>query len=117
MGIPAIGQFIAETLHTSVAHRFEHHHSFDGDGYREKYDDDGNDWNHNNVNSEISNSMHFCLSPIMPHGLLTSVYVSARRLLTPFISLSNTQEGYQGRFQGDTNRTNTSCKNCAFFPV
>ena len=38
----------------------------------------------------------------MPHGLLTSVYVSARRLLTPFISLSNTQEGCQGRFQEKT---------------
>ena len=50
---------------------------------------------------------------------LTSVYVSARRLLTPFISLSNTQERYQGRFQGDTKLKNTSRENLAvfFFPV
>ena len=72
------------------------------DDYPDEYDDDYDDWNQYQFRIQIPNSMHFCLLPMMPHGLLTSVYVSARRLLTPFISLSNTQEGCQGRFQEKT---------------
>ena len=55
----------------------------------------------------LSNWMHFCQCPIMPHGLLTSVYVSVPHLLTPFISLSNT------RIQDNTKNMNMSRENVA----
>ena len=42
MDISAIGYFIAETLHTSVAHRFEHHHERDDYDY-DNCDDDKED--------------------------------------------------------------------------
>ena len=51
--------------------------------------------------------MHFCQCPIMPHGILTSVYVSVPHLLTPFISLSNT------RIQDNTKNMNMSRENVA----
>ena len=89
-------------FYTSIGHLFEHRHSCACDDYCDDNDDDYDDWNQYQFRIQIPNSMHFCLLPMMPHGLLTSVYVSARRLLTPFISLSNTQEGCQGRFQEKT---------------
>ena len=68
-----------------------HRHSCACDDYCDDNDDEDDDWNQYQFRIPIPNSMHFCLLPMMPHGLLTSVYVSARRLLTPFISLSNTR--------------------------
>ena len=92
MGIAAIGYFIAETVHTSRAHRFQHQ--------RDDDDDDGDDAQ-DIVNFRLKVNAFLSLSHDGSRTFDKCLCLCAPSFNTLYFIVQHTQ-GYQGRFQEKT---------------